>query len=167
MSEATGCGWLPALVELSSAGGDWNGYVDVLYNHFCNDFIRSKPAYPGKRWAMKRYPLLRGKEATFWHIVTEGEVEDERLPNLRRCERIRWPRAMIDACQTGKVRCWRQKRGREVRTAMAPESFEYLVILAERGDSVLLWTAFPVEHSHQRRKLQRECEHYERTGQPV
>jgi hypothetical protein len=167
VNQPIGCGWLPPLVELSSSGGDWNAYVEVLYSHFCNDFIRGTPSFPGRRWAMKRYPLLRGKEATFWHIVSEGPVEDERLPSLRRCERIRWPRALIDAFGTQRVRFWKQRRGREIRIALAPESFEYLVILADRGQSVLLWTAFPVEYRHQRRKLEAEHEQFLRTGQPV
>lgn len=167
MSEVAGTGWLPALVELAACGGDWNRYVEVIYDHFCNDFIRTTPSFEKKRWAMKRHPLFKDKEATFWHIVSEGLDESERLPSLRRCERIRWPRAIIDHAGTGRVRLWKQKRGREIRTALAPESFEYLVILAERGDSVLLWTAFPVEYTNQQRKYRAEFERYTRTGEPI
>lgn len=141
--------------------------MEVLYQHFTNDFLRSKPVFAGKEWRMKRHPMLRGKEATFWHIISEGPVEEDRLPDLRRCERIRWPRALIDACDTDRVCVWKQKRGREIRIALAPATFDYVVILAERGPAVLLWTAFPVEFGHQRRKYAAEHARYRATGQPV
>lgn len=155
MSER-GTEWLPALVELSESGGDWERYVELLYQLFRADFIDSVPRYPGKRWAMKRHPEHREKEAAFWHIISEGTDEAERLPDLRRCERIRWPRAIIDRCRTGHVLAWTQQRGSDQRIVLALPDFSYVVILADRGEYVLLWTAFPVEREHQRRKLERE-----------
>jgi hypothetical protein len=41
------------------------------------------------------------------------------------------------------------------------------VILAERGEAVLLWTAFPVEFGHQRRKYAAEYNRYRETHRPV
>ncbi|MBV5305008.1 MAG: hypothetical protein JZU70_12590 [Chlorobium sp.] len=38
----------------------------------------------------------------------------------------------------------------------------YLVVLAERGDDILPWTAYLVEQPHQQRKLQKEYEEYQR-----
>jgi hypothetical protein len=107
---------------------------------------------------MKRHPLYQGKEATFWHIISEGEDEANRLPNFRRCERIKWPRCLIDAVATNRVRCWKQVRKGDHRVAIATSDFGYLVILAERSDYVLLWTAYPVERKHEREKLRRQFE---------
>jgi hypothetical protein len=157
-TQSSECGWLPELVGLAEAGGDWSAYVELLYRYFTRDFLRTQPSYAGRRWGMKRHPLLKGKEATFWHIISEGEIEDQRLPDLRRCERIRWPRPIIDACAQGKTLVWTQDRRGETRIAIAPDTFEYLVILADRGSHVLLWTAFPVAFQHQRAKLRREYE---------
>jgi hypothetical protein len=148
--------WLPALVEFTQYGGDWHAYEEALYAYFRADFVDSVPTYPGRRWAMKRHPVYRGKEATFWHIISEGPQEATRLPDLRRCERIRWPRSVIDACRTGRICLWEQKRGAETRIAIATGDFGYLVVLADRGSYVLLWTAFVVDREHQRRKLERE-----------
>lgn len=159
-TQGSECGWLPALVELHETGGDWTAYVELLYRHFSRDFLQSTPSFRGRSWGMKRYPQLRGKEATFWHIISEGDVEDERLPDLRRCERIRWPRPIIEACESEETRVWTQTRKGEIRIAIAPDTFEYLVILADRGSHVLLWTAFPVLFAHQRRKLRREYEEF-------
>jgi hypothetical protein len=154
--------WLPALVELQTYGGDWHAYVEVLYGLFRQDFVESTPTYPGRRWAVKRHPEFQGKEATFWHIISEGDKEAERIPDLRRCERIRWPRCMIDSCATTRVRLWKQERRGETRIAIATPGFEYLVILADRGTYVLLWTAFAVDRAHQRRKYEREYLQWQR-----
>jgi hypothetical protein len=162
---ADSAGWLPALVTFVASGGRWADYVEALYAAFHADFIASEPAVPNRRWAMKRYPAHDGKEATFWHLISEGDVESEREPDLRRCERIRWPRALIDALGSGRVRVWEQsRRAREVRVAIALPDFSYLVVLADRGEYLMLWTAFPVERSHQRAKLRREYEAYVAAG---
>jgi hypothetical protein len=141
--------WLPALVLFSDYGGEWDRYLEALYHHFHNDFIASKPMYSGKRWALKRYPLIKGKESTFWHLISEGDsegdIEAERLPDLRRCERICWPRRLIDEVASGRVRVWRTLRREEER-----------VVLADRGDYIMLWTAYYVEMEHRRKKLKRE-----------
>lgn len=148
--------WLPSLVEFRDYGGDWHAYEEVLYACFRADFVHSEPSYPSRRWAMKRHPEYKGKEATFWHIISEGADEATRLPDLRRCERIRWPRRIIDLSQSRHVRLWEQRRGTENRIAIATPDFGYLVVLADRGSYVLLWTAFVVDREHQRRKLERE-----------
>lgn len=109
---------------------------------------------------MKRHPIIEGKEATFWHIISEGAIENERLPDLRRCERIRWPRPMIEAITTGYVKYWKNMRGKEERIVIALEDFSYVVVLADRGDYILLWTAYCVEQEHTRRKLKNEFTNY-------
>jgi len=88
--------WLPALVLFKDSGNVWQDYLAVLYGWFRVDFVDSKPDWPGKRVGLKRKPLYDGKEATFWHFIQEGPEEAERMPDLRRCERIRWPRKVID-----------------------------------------------------------------------
>ncbi len=156
--------WLPELYLLSSFGGDWDSYQEAVYRQFCKDFITSNPSYPGKRWAVKRNPQVKGKEATFWHLISKGESESERFPDMRRCERIAWPRAMISAIQSGKVKIWPNRRGKERRIAIALPDFSYVVILADRGDYILLWTAYVVETNHHRRKLEKEYEDARKNG---
>jgi hypothetical protein len=148
--------WLPELMTLSDYGGEWRAYLDAIYEVFCEDFLRLKPKYPGKRLALKCFPMALGKEATFWHLIQEGDVEQERTPDLRRCERIRWPRPIIETIQTDKVRVWQNTRGKSTRTVIATNDYSYVVILDDRKDYVLLWTAYCVEQSHRRRKLERE-----------
>lgn len=163
--------WLPELIYLEDAGGEWNTYLDLLYHAFVADFVRSKPRWPGKRVALKRYPEYQGKGATFWHMISEGGIEDERIPDLRRCERIRWPKPIMEVfpdqkpAQGDRIVWWRNQRGREQRIVLALADFSYVVIVSEREDFVLPWTAYTVEQTHRRDKLQREFEDYWR-GQP-
>ncbi len=163
--------WLPNLICLEDAGGDWNTYLELVYQAFVADFVRSKPRWPGKRVAMKRHPEYQGKGATFWHMISEGGIEDERIPDLRRCERIRWPRPIMEAfpdqkpAQGDRIVWWRHQRGQEQRIVLALVDFSYVMIVSEREDFVLPWTAYTVEQTHRRHKLQREFEDYWR-GQP-
>ena len=106
------------------------------------------------KWDQAKYP----KAQHFWHIISEGMTEDERLPDLRRCERIRWPRPMIEAIALSHIKWWRNRRKEEERIVIALDDYSYIVVLADRGDYVLLWTAYCVEQEHTRRKLHREYE---------
>jgi hypothetical protein len=148
--------WLPDLICFDEYGGDWNRYLDALYAIFKRDFIESRPTFPGYRVGLKKHPMEQGKEATFWHFISEGSVERERLPDLRRCERIAWPRAIIEAVGTERVRCWRNDRKNERRILLVLPDFTYAVILADRGEYVLPWTAYVVKEDRQRRRLQKE-----------
>ena len=154
MTDATA--WLPGLITLADCDGDWRKYLATIYAEFRREFLESMPTYPGKRFALKRYPVQLGKEATFWHLVQEGKVEEDRIPDFRRCERIRWPRPMIEAVLSGHVRVWRNLRGSSDRILIAVSDFSYVVILDDRSDFVLLWTAYFVERDHQRKKFARE-----------
>jgi len=153
--------WLPPLITLADHGGDWHGYLDAIYTRFIDDFVRRKPTFPGKLIGLNRHPVRDNKEATFWHFVSEGSVEEDRTPDFRRCERIAWPFPIIEAlarCQQpdAPIRCWTQLRGKAKRILIALADFSYVVILDDRGDYVLPWTAYCVEHRHQREKCERE-----------
>jgi hypothetical protein len=152
--------WLPPLVLFEDSRGDWEAYLAMLYAWFKQDFVDSKPEFQGRRLGLKRHPLTRGKEATFWHFIQEGEVEEDRTPDFRRCERIRWPKPIIEHDPEPSIKIWRNKRGSEERVCLWLEHESYLVILADRGTYILPWTAYPVEKPHQQRKLQREFQEY-------
>lgn len=150
--------WLPPLVSLVDYDGDWNRYVDALYEHFCRDFIASSPQYAGGKVQLKRHPITDGKEATFWHLISEGKEEKTRMPDLRRCERIRWARALIESAGTDRVRHWGNTRRGEPRIVIALADFSYVVVLTERKNYLVLWTAYCVEQEHRREKLRKEFE---------
>jgi hypothetical protein len=150
--------WLPPLVLFQDHHGNWERYVEVLYRYFKQDFVDNTASLRGTRVAVKRNPMEQGKEATFWHLISEGKVEGERLPDMRRCERIRWPRPIIEHADEPVIKIWENKRKRETRICIWFEDVEYLVVLASRKGYVLLWTAYPVTWAHTKRKLQKEYE---------
>jgi hypothetical protein len=140
--------------------GDWEQYLAAIYAVFRRDFVLSRPNFAGRRLGLKRLPLEGGKEATFWHFISEGKDEETRLPDLRRCERIAWIRPMIEAVGTVKVLAWPAARKNEKRIQVCLLDFSYMVVLADRGDYLLPWTAFMIDHEYRRQALKREYEAY-------
>lgn len=155
--------WLPPLLLLEAFGGDWQKYLEAMYNYFSEDFKKNKPIFNGKQLQHKRYPLYDGKEATFWHIISFGKNEAERTPDFRKCERIRWPKPVIDHSSDSRIKIWKNARRKdEERILIWFEEIEYLVVLADRKSYILFWTAYPVEREHNKAKLKKEYEEYRR-----
>lgn len=81
---------LPELITLSEYGGDFNAYLEAVYDLFKKDFIEKRPVFRDTRLELKKYPMESGKEATFWHMTSEGEDEATRNPEkerlLKECE---------------------------------------------------------------------------------
>lgn len=152
--------WLPPLVFFEDYGGDWQRYLEALYEFFKNDFINGRPVFEGRRVGLKRHPLSQGKEATFWHLISKGSIEDERLPDMRRCERIRWPRPIMENSRDNQIKVWKNERGGETRICLWLEAHEYLLVLADRKDYILPWTAYMVDRPHTKQKLQKEFDNY-------
>lgn len=152
--------WLPELVLLKDSNGNWEQYLEVLYGYFKQDFVHNAPLFRQKKLALKRHPISKGKEATFWHLISEGKSEEDRFIDLRRCERIRWPKPIIENSYDNYVKVWKNIRRNEVRICLWLEKQEYLVILAERKGYILLWTTYMVTRPHRKKKLQKEFEAY-------
>lgn len=148
-------GWLPDLVKQATYG-DWSHYEAAIYGFFCADFVRSFTAFRGRPVKLKRYPVVNGKEATYWHCISTGKNEADRLLDIRRCERIRWPRPCIE--HESQLKVWTEKRKGEYRIHIWLESEGYIVVLASRPNYVILWTTFFVEHEHERKKFTRRYE---------
>ena len=152
--------WLPPLVLFNDFGGNWETYMEAIYSFFKQDFIDNKPVFQGRRLGLKRLPMTHGKEATFWHMIQAGVVEEDRIPDFRRCERIRWPKPIIEHDDDPAIKIWSNRRGRDNRVCLWLIRENYLVILADRGDYILPWTAYLVEQPHRQRKLMQEYEAY-------
>ena len=160
-----GSDWLPPLIDFADHGSDWATYLDAVYACFRADFIDTVPEFRGRKLRLKRHPLHEGREATFWHLVSQGETEETRVPEIRRCERIPWPKPVIINEAQPTIKLWQEPRGSELRVHMWLEAEDYLVVLARRkvgqpDEYVLPWTAFIVESGHYRRGLQKRFEKY-------
>lgn len=145
--------WLPPLVELADYGGNWPAYEEALYAFFHADFIAHTTRFRTLPVVLKRMPLYENKEASYWHCISEGKDELERVPDMRRCERIRWPRPCIEHERQLKV--WTERRNGDHRIHIWLESAGYIVVLAVRRSHLILWTTFYVKHAHEREKFNR------------
>lgn len=151
---------LPEIITLVDHGGDFSSFFEAVYCIFKHDFIDTKPAFRGVRLGLKKYPLIDGKEYTFYHFTHEGDIETNRLPDLRRMERIRWPKHLIVDSDHSYLKVWRNQRNGENRILIFHEHESYLVVLADRGQYILPWTAYLVEKQHTKRKLLNEYDAY-------
>lgn len=152
---------LPELITLEEYSGNFSAYLEAVYEIFTTDFIKNKPIFRGRRLALKRHPIFQSKEATFWHMTSNGELEEERNPDLRRMERIRWPSKMINESEHPYLKVWRNKRsGNQESILIWHDAEKFLVVLRDRGDYILPWTTYLVNYPNREQKLMKEYEDY-------
>jgi hypothetical protein len=147
--------WLPALIKLEDFNGDWNRYIDCAFSIFYRDFIEAQPKFKGCWVRCRRDQIYNGKEAGFWHCTSEGPNESNRIPDLRRCERIGWIRPIIQNSDDPCIKIWQAKKKSELRTYLWLNE-EYLIVLGHRKDYFQLITAFCTDRLHTIDKLRAE-----------
>jgi hypothetical protein len=153
----------PTLLFLNDYNGNFSDYFNAVYKVFENDFIKSQPKYNQLVVSAPKYPLHDGIHRTFYHITHEGDDEQNREPDFRRMERIRFPRFIIDNCPHNQLLVWEKEIGRDTRIHILNETEQYLVVLTRRDSYLLLWTAFFIEHKHTLNKKRKEYEAYKNT----
>jgi len=156
MSDINTPEWLPKLIRLEDFSGDWQRYEDEVYAKFYTDFVESKPFFFGRPVNITKQ-IVKGKERTFWHLIQEGKIEEHRTPDLRRCERIRWIRAIIEHQDDSRLKKWAKKIGRHMRSLLW-FNYEFLVVLEKRKSDWILWTAYCTDWEHTKTRLIKECE---------
>jgi hypothetical protein len=170
------CELLPPIIDFNSFM-DWNRYEDYLYHIFVRDFINSQPELFGKPVRYRKHPIVGTKEQAFFHITsvdTSKKVEDpnDRIPDIRRCERIHWVRKIIENynCRKGCcsfIKYWPEKRGNYKRWHFLFEEVKFMVVVEEREDYNLLITSFYIEHEHQLKKKLKKYYQYIQQETPL
>jgi hypothetical protein len=156
-------GFLPKLIFLENHKGDYSRFIEEVYSIFKMDFVDSKPIFRGKSLGLKIHPLIQGKEYTFYHFTNTGPDENDRKPDIRRCERIGWAKPSIEKCDEWSLKVWPQKRNGKNRICIWLECEnepDYIVILEVKNDYILPWTAFTLDYNNAKRKKQKEYEEY-------
>lgn len=131
----------PEIFELS---GEWDQYQEAIFKVFQDTIVNGNPTFLGLPVKPKWFEPYKGKHFTFWHLISEGEKEDERTPDLRRCERIGWIKWVLDNCGSHPGICfWEEKRKRGSKDYIIwYEKGNYVVILSKRSYGFLLKTAY-------------------------
>jgi hypothetical protein len=152
--------------------GDWESYVQLVYNRYHTDIIAQKIYLWGNHVRVRWTPETKGKPFNFWHVVSEGEVEEDRLPDLSRCARISWIAWAITCCDQ-KLPCvkwWLSerstRRGRVINLVIWAEEYSYAVVVEPRDGFALLVSAYPV-HRRRSTKFAEEYETFWRSPKPI
>lgn len=159
--------WLPDLVLFNDYGGNWDTYEDVVYDRFLNDLVHNRLYYQGLPISLRRHPEYKNKEFSFWHVTSTGEKESERIPDFRRCERIRWIRAIIENHSDPAIKIWENSRKGNTSVCFWLEDEQYLVVLAKRSGYWLLLTAYMTNYPHTQANLRREYNSFKSKYRPT
>ncbi len=154
----------PQLVVFS--GGDWETYQEELYAIYCESLRDAALLFRGTKVVLQRKPEYKGKPSSFWHLTSEGEIEAERTPDLRRCERLRWIAWIIQASDSHpEISSWENERRGDRRVVIWLEKENYAVILAKRNGYYVLKSAYLL-NPHRATAFRAEREEYFRSIKP-
>ena len=155
----------PDLILLDGDGfkGDWVAYECELYRIFESEIKGGGLQYCGLDVGCRRLPETKGRWASFWHLVQQGRVEVERTPDLRRCERLRWIRWVIENADSHpEIDVWQNIRDNKVHRLLWFRE-EYLVILRQQEGYWLLLTAYCTERRGRIKQLRQERNKFRQT----
>jgi len=149
------------LPDLFPFKGDWPSYEDGLYQIYLSEIVNAKLRFKGLPINCQYHPESKNKHFGFWHVISEGEVEDERTPDLRRCERIRWIAYLITQAETNiEISWWENKRGSNTHVVIWHEAENFAVILAKRKDYYLLKSAYYLDKPHRNATFKKERDNF-------
>ncbi|MDT4288884.1 hypothetical protein RO575_04895 [Methylomonas sp. MO1] len=141
--------------------GDWQAYEDRVYSVYFETIIQSNLRFNNLPVRPRYTPETKGKHFGFWHMVQEGDVEEERTPDLRRCERIGWVSWVIENCiENSEISWWVEKRDNQNEIVIWIEAEQYVVVLSERRDYWLLKTSYLATKSGKIKQLERNRAKY-------
>ncbi len=166
----TGDDWLPELIKMSDYDGNWHRYEEALYKRYLDDLGNRKVKFKGRPIGLRFVPMTNGKGYGFWHCIQEGESEEDRIPDPKRCERIAWIKAVIEHYDSPNVDYWQEKRGSKTDHLLWLNE-SYLIVLSERGkhpdggpDAYLLKTTYVIEREHQKEKRRKRRDAWKKTN---
>lgn len=154
---------LPELIELHDFDGNYDNYVNAVYQIFYQDYVIDKVKYKGEVLRLKWHPEYQGRAYTFYHITHKGRDENNRIPDLRRCERIGWGKPLVENCEELNLKVWPQTRKGKNRICIWLDldgEPDYIIILDIRKNYKLLWTTFVLNYPHEKRKKLKEYNAY-------
>lgn len=133
--------------ELLIFDGSWPEYEELLHKVFMDTIWNNELVFCGLPVKVRRHKEYKGRHFGFWHLTSEGEKEEERTPDFRRCERLYWVSWVIMNIDKapGLFSWWENKRGSEKHVILWCEKYDYAVILAKRDGFFLIKTAYVVD----------------------
>lgn len=155
------CPNLQPIVTLANYKGVYSDYQEYLYGVFKEDLYNNKVFYNNKPVSLKRNPEYLGKEYSFFHLTCKDfnntGNEDDRVPDLRRCERLHWIKPTIElehslTCNQACFKVYTKTVRNKDRVHLFNENDRYMIVLEERKDYYLLITAYYIEYDNTLKK---------------
>jgi len=143
--------------------GNWETYTDHIYKIYCDLILNSDLRFRGVQVKPRFTPKTKGKIHGFWHVVSQGRIEDERVPDFRRCERIRWISWVIENVDNFDDITWWDERTKanDREVVLWLEAEQFVVILSWRRQGYwLLKTAYLATKPHKIKSLRTKRESY-------
>jgi len=151
---------LPELVDFSDYGNDWEKYLNAIYEIYMKHIVNAGLSYHGLPVKYRFLPPTDGKGFGFWHLISEGEDEENRTPDLRRCERILWVAWILRQAGTNPDILWYEnKRGSNTHVVLWYPLNHYALILAKRSGYYLLKSAYVIM-PHREKTFEKEWREY-------
>lgn len=165
--------WLP---EMASVNPWTESTYQMLYEIFCRDIRDANLKYMGHDvWIFLE--MEDGREAIFWHLTSrkpklekiprrkrkffpavQEDTEQERLPDLRRCERLPWVKPLIEHPTEAEVLAWDHEEGdKTIKTYIWIQGYNFVVIMKKFPDEKRrLITSFYVDNEYKRNDFLRK-----------
>lgn len=163
------CKRLPARLEYSLFAYDWKEYKEGLYRIFQRDFIKGTVIFNGKNVDIIHEKYFEGKERSFWHIISEGGTDVNRIPDINRCASIPWIKPIIeDDGNCSSYRLWTKyhDKTKKNRCYIWCKDINYMVILEDRVSHYKLITAYNVA-SYNIKRYEKDYKKYIETKTPT
>jgi hypothetical protein len=144
---------LPDLIPFSNYS-NWELYVEIIYKIYIDEIVNGNLHFSGLPIHYRFIPKTDGKGFGFWHLISEGKDEENRLPSMERCERIRWVKWILEeSCSNKDIRWFETQRASSANIVLWNPAIHYAVILGRRTNYLLLLTAFPTTSGRERSLL--------------
>lgn len=171
---------LPDIIECENIV-EWNKYLKKLYDEiFRPNFIDSHPKFKGLDVIIRKEPLDGEWEHGFLHMTHEDvkhnkEDINDRIPDLRRSERISMVRKIIenynciDEMECEKIWYWEEffsSNGRIRHFLLVPDE-RFIVILEKAKDVYFVITSFYIKKDWELEKRKRKYERYKKQKTPL
>jgi len=62
---------LPDIITLESSGGDWDRYLEAIYQEFVDRVAKASLTFRELPLSCPRKPEFNGMHYSFWHLITE------------------------------------------------------------------------------------------------
>ena len=155
----------PDLILLKAYAGDWEKYEEAIYAEYLDTVAHAGLQFQAAPVKVQFRPETKRKGYGFWHLISEApdqwnRNEEDRIPDIDRCARIRWVAWCIRNAEAEDFSWWENQRHGKTHVVIWAERYDFAVILAKRNPAdgaryYLLKTAY-CARAHTVRKMIKE-----------